>query len=92
MIAVMTRYNPFGEHAGMARFCESKLDRSILEAVAELEKLGFTSYLLAVPEYNKRVLKGLVPKVKEILESFSYPYNRRLAGQHGYFTLKDYRK
>ena len=53
MIAVMARYNPFAEHAGMTRVCESKPDKSILEAVAELEKLGFTPYLLAVPEYNK---------------------------------------
>lgn len=91
MIAVMARYNPFAEHAGMNRVCESKLDRSILEAVAELEKLGFTSYLLSVPEINKRVLQGKVQQVKEILASFGYPYNRRIAGQHGHFTLEDYR-
>jgi ABC-type ATPase with predicted acetyltransferase domain len=92
MIAVMARYNPFGEHAGMTKVCESKPDKSILEAVAELEKLGFTPYLLAVPEYNKQILKGQVPKVKKILENFSYPYNRRIAGQHGHFTIEDYRK
>jgi len=92
MIAVMARYNPFAEHAGMKKICESKPDKSILEAVAELEKLEFTSYLLAVPEINKRMLKGQVPQVKEILSSFSYPYNRRIAGQHGHFTMEDYRK
>jgi len=64
----------------------------ILEAVAKLEKLGFTSYLLAVPENNKRMLKGQVPQVKKILGSFSYPYNRRIAGQHGHFTMEDYQK
>jgi ABC-type ATPase with predicted acetyltransferase domain len=57
MIAVMARYNPFAEHAGIARICESKPDKSILEAVINLEKLGFTSYLLSVPEYNKQKLK-----------------------------------
>jgi hypothetical protein len=30
--------------------------------------------------------------VKEILHSFSYPYNRRIAGAHGNFKNKDYRK
>lgn len=35
---------------------------------AGLEKLGFTPYLLAVPEYNKRMLKELVSQVKEILK------------------------
>ena len=80
------------EHAGIKKICESKPDKSILKAVAELAKLGFTSYLLSVPEYNKRMLKGLVLQVKEILSKFSYPYNRRIAGQHGHFTMKDYRK
>jgi len=31
-------------------------------------------------------------QVKEILSGFSYPYNRRIAGQHGHFTMEDYRK
>ena len=76
----------------MKKICESKPDKSILDAVAKLEKLGFTPYLLAVPEYNKRMLKGKVSQVKEILSSFSYPYNRRIAGQHGHFTKEDYLK
>jgi len=92
MIAVMARYNPFAERAGMKKICESKPDETILEAVAELEILGFTSYLLAVPKYNKRMLKGRVLQAKEILSKFSYPYNRRIAGQHGHFTVGDYRK
>ena len=92
MIAVMARYNPFAEHAGMRKVCESEPDRSVLGAVAELEKLGFTSYLLAVPEYNRRMLEGRVQQVKEILGSFSYPYNRRIAGAHGHFTMKDHQE
>ena len=90
MIAVMARYNPFAEHAGMKKVCESEPDRSVLGAVAELEKLGFTPYMLAVPEYNKQMLEGRVSQVKEILGSFSYPYNRRIAGAHGNFKNKDY--
>jgi len=92
MIAVMARYNPFAEHAGMTRVCESKPDKSVLGAVAELEKLGFTSYLLAVPEINKRMLEGRVSHVKEILGNFGYPYNRRIAGAHGHFTKQDYKR
>jgi len=60
--------------------------------VAELEKLGFTPYLLGVTEYNKQMLKERVQQVKAILNGFSYPYNRRIAGQHGHFTMEDYRK
>jgi ABC-type ATPase with predicted acetyltransferase domain len=92
MIAVMARYNPFAEHAGMTRVCESKPDRSILEVIEKLEQLGFTAYLLAVPEYNLRKLEGKVAQVKETLSGFTYPYNRRIAGQHGHFTKEDYSK
>jgi ABC-type ATPase with predicted acetyltransferase domain len=90
MIAVMARYNPFAEHAGMIKICESKPDKSILEAITKLEKLGFTSYLLSVPEYNKMILDGRIQQVKETLEIFDYPYNRRIAGAHGRFTKKEY--
>lgn len=92
MIAVMARYNPFAEHAGMTKVCESKPDESVLMAVSELEKLGFTPYLLAVPEYTKGMLRKLASHVKEILSSFGYPYNRRIAGVHGQFTMEDYRR
>jgi hypothetical protein len=92
MIAVMARYNPFAEHAGMTKVCESKPDKSIIEAVAQLEKMGFMSYLLAVPEYNKRKLEKRVQQVKKILECLTYPYNWRIAGAHGHFTKEDYQK
>jgi len=36
------------------------------------------------------MLKEQVPQVKKVLGSFSYPYNRRIAGQHGHFNGKDY--
>jgi ABC-type ATPase with predicted acetyltransferase domain len=92
MIAVMARYNPFAEHAGMIRVCRSNPDRSILEAVGKLEKMGFTPYLLPVIEYNQLILKDKFSQVKDILSTFGYPYNRRIAGQHGRFTMEDYRK
>jgi len=92
MIAVMARYNPFAEHAGMKKIGESQPDKSILEAIEKLQQLGFTSYLLAVPEYNKQKLESKINNVKEILSNFSYPYNRRIAGAHGNFKNKDYRE
>jgi hypothetical protein len=57
----------------------------------KLEKLDFISYVLAVPEYNKKLLEGRVQQVKEILKIFSYPYNRRIAGAHGFFTKNNYK-
>jgi aspartate/tyrosine/aromatic aminotransferase len=38
------------------------------------------------------MLKGRVVQVKQVLSRFSYPYNRRIAGQHGHFTMEDYEK
>ena len=90
MIAVMPRYNPFAERAGMTRVCESKPNKLILKAVEKLEQLGFTPYLLAVPEYNSQMLDERARQVKDILGCFSYPYNRRIAGAHGCFTKEDY--
>jgi len=90
MIAVMARYNPFAEHAGMRRVLESEVAPEILVAVEKLGELGFTNYLLAVPDYNFEKLEGKVQQVKEVLGCFGYPYNRRIAGAHGNFKKKDY--
>ena len=92
LIAVIARYNPFAEHAGMTKVGESKPDRSILEVVTKLENLGFKYYLLAVPEYNKQKLKRIAPQVKEILNHFNYPHNIKIAGAHGRFTIENYKE
>ena len=63
---------------------------SISEAIAKLEGLGFTNYLLAVRDYNFEKLEGQVDRVKEILLCFKYPYNRRIAGASGNFKRQDY--
>ncbi len=60
--------------------------QKFLDAVAALEKLGWITFMLAVPEYNKRMLKGKVNKVKVILAKFSFPYSRRIGGEHTHFT------
>jgi hypothetical protein len=64
MIALMARYNPFAEHAGMTKVCESKPEKSILNAVGELEKLGFTGYLLAALETKIKNSKYILLDVK----------------------------
>jgi len=91
LIAVMARYNPFAEHAGLKKIGESALHSSILKAVFELENLGFTPYLLAVLEYNLKKLEGNVDQVKKVLGCFKYPYNRRIAGAHGNYKMSHYR-
>lgn len=92
LIAVMARYNPFAEHAGMQRICETTLNKAVSDAITSLEKLGFTPYMLSVPQYNRRVLRGKIEKVKEILSKFHFPYSRRIAAQQGNFRMKDWRE
>jgi len=90
MIAVMARYNPFAEHAGMIKICESKPDKSVSETIKKLSKLGFVPYMLAVPEYNERMMEGRVAEVKELLYFFKFPYRRRIAGLARISSVKDY--
>jgi len=40
MIAVMAKYNPFAEKAGMKKILESKPNPAILDAVEKLRKAG----------------------------------------------------
>jgi hypothetical protein len=69
-----------------------QLARKEGKVVADLEKLGWVQFMLAVPRYNKRMLKEKMPEVKNILSTFSYPYNRRIAGAHGNFSKQAYKK
>lgn len=81
-MAVMAKYNPFFEKAGMKRVAVRKLDKSIMKAVEGLERLGFKRYLLASREANKARLNQLsregVEDVKAILVSVSPAYYKRL--------------
>lgn len=63
--------------------CESTLDESVVDAVSDLERLGFTLYMLAVPEYNLRMLqeKNKVSRVKKALSKFTFPYIQRVLGR-----------
>jgi ABC-type ATPase with predicted acetyltransferase domain len=55
-VAVMARYNPFFERAGMTKEYETEPGKEITDAVNALETLGFKAYLLSVAAYNKQVL------------------------------------
>lgn len=54
--------------------------------------LGWIPFMLAVPEYSKRTLKGKMDEVKSILAKFTFPYMRRVAGEHSHFTRRDYKE
>ncbi len=81
-IAVMAKYNPFFEKAGMRKVAVRKTGKSIKEAIEDLEKIGFKRYLLTSVKANRKVLEGLSEgekeKVKQILLGVKQTHYRRL--------------
>jgi ABC-type transport system involved in cytochrome c biogenesis ATPase subunit/GNAT superfamily N-acetyltransferase len=71
-VAVMAKYNPFFEKAGMQKIAESKPSTHVLSALEKLEHLGFDSALLAGINYGEQKIKiNTNQKVLEILEELS---------------------
>jgi ABC-type lipoprotein export system ATPase subunit/GNAT superfamily N-acetyltransferase len=56
-IAVMARYNPFFERAGMQKVAESKPNPNVLEAIEKLRRLGFNPIMLGSVNYNMKKIK-----------------------------------
>ena len=70
--AVMARYNPFFERAGMKKIDVKEPNQDLLKALKLLEALGFRRELMASQAYNRRVLarleaEGLLSEAKEAL-------------------------
>jgi len=82
-IAVMAKYNPFFEKAGMTKIAERKPHTSILKAVEKLHKLGFNPVFLASKQMNLQMLEAMnqkqVAEVKQPLLCVSNIYYKRLA-------------
>jgi len=96
-IAVMAKYNPFFEKAGMTKIAERKPHKSVLKAVEQLQKLGFNPVFLASKQMNLQILAGMntkqVAEVKQALLSVSSFYYRRLAAVGQVFlTRTDFEK
>jgi ABC-type ATPase with predicted acetyltransferase domain len=87
-IAVMARYNPFFEHAGMKKIAQSTPDRRLLKVLAELKQLGFSSTFLSSQTYNLHKLQQdpeLITKAKEVLSKYASNnciWRRRLMACH----------
>jgi len=96
-IAVMAKYNPFFEKAGMTKIAERKPHKSILKAVEQLQRLGFNPVFLASKQMNQQVLEGMAQKqiaqVKQALVSVSNVYYKRLASAGpAFLTRTDFEK
>ncbi len=71
-VAVMPKYNPFFERAGMRRIAESKPSMHVTVALERLGGLGFDVALLAGVAYGERVVSEVGREaVLDVLEELS---------------------
>ena len=72
MVAVMAKYNPFAEKAGMQKIMESKPNMNLLHAMGQLRELGFDPLMLGGISQNRRIIGHVERgKVVSILEELS---------------------
>jgi cellulase/cellobiase CelA1 len=92
-IAVMAKYNPFFEKAGMQRITESKPNPHITKALQSLTNLGFDTALLAGTQYAEHTIAETGTKtISAILENLSKhdaSVRRRLASLHNVYPKHD---
>ena len=87
LIAVMAKYNPFAEKAGMQKITKQKTVVGVSEVSKELSKLGFDLQLICSERYVKEKLECLSnDEMSELKEAFSKNQHPRLkrefAGSH----------
>jgi ABC-type ATPase with predicted acetyltransferase domain len=68
MVAVMAKYNPFAEKAGMQRVVFQVPGKEALKIADALEQLGFNTKLLGSESYVRRKLEKLSPKQVAMLK------------------------
>lgn len=88
MVAVMAKYNPFAERAGMTKIAESKPDAKIAAAIEKLKALGFNPLFLSSEKYNIQILRSnptYIQAVREILSSLHNPLLLKFADSHDPF-------
>lgn len=97
MSAVMSKYNPFAEKAGMLRVALQDPPREAFKVLEVLKKLGFNPELLASTRHVSQVLHGLPdPEISELRAVFSKNRHMRFAKSFSYHmpygTVKVYKK
>ena len=93
-VAVMARYNPFFERAGLTKIAESKPNPKILDAVERLRSLGFNPVFLTSEKANlqklKAMLTGEVRHVRNVFKEISAGvYRKRLWSSHQAYMSKE---
>jgi ABC-type ATPase with predicted acetyltransferase domain len=94
-IAVMARFNPFFERAGMRKVAVSQPDKRLLRSLGKLEALGFDTTYLSSHAYNLTKLNKdpqFIEKVKDVLSEFGRNngiYRKRLCSVRKAFMTKE---
>jgi len=71
-LAVMAKYNPFFEKAGMQKIAESKPNKNVIKAIEQLHALGFNPIMLGSTNYNtQKIFSVGKDRVIHILEELS---------------------
>jgi len=95
-VAVMAKYNPFFEKAGMVKIAESKPHPEILRAVEKLRAFNFNPAFLTSERMNLRKLRRMSPEevggVRNVFKGISGGiYGRRLLSiYHAFLTKGDF--
>jgi hypothetical protein len=83
-IAVMAKYNPFFEKAGMTKIAETVPNPQILKVVEKLRNLNFNPVFLTSEKANlnklERMTDAEVKKVRDAVKEVKGIYRKRIAG------------
>jgi len=87
LIAVMAKYSPFAEKAGMKKIAEQKASEKLLETSKVLTEIGFDLQLLGSEHYVRSKLEELAPEqVSKIKAAFikngHLRFKEIVAGKH----------
>jgi energy-coupling factor transporter ATP-binding protein EcfA2 len=94
MVAVMAKYNPFAEKAGMKKIAEKIPDKRLVQVKSLLESYGFSQPLLNSVEYNFNKLQSLkenqIRKIREALvECHHFFLRKNIIGEKEHYSKKD---
>jgi GNAT superfamily N-acetyltransferase len=97
MIAVMAKYSPFAEKAGMQKITQQQSAESVSEVSKTLKQLGFDLHLLGSERYVQAKLDGLTPQQTQMLkEAFvknkHLRFRQELASGQPFGKTSDYLK
>jgi hypothetical protein len=97
MSAVMAKYNPFAEKAGMKRIVEQAPPKEAVKIVELLRELGFSEKLLGSEKYVLEKLQTLnsqnVESIKDAFTKYSHPRFMKAFSYHlPYGQKQEYRK